>query len=169
MRLDFAHAVALAVPLAFTGVVAACTAGPGSTATQATFGREDVPSFLRDDPGPSEDDPGSSGDHSGSACIACDQNYHCRGTASGERVDVVVHLSSSGGECVSRGSLFACDGTVRDHDNTNATWTALLGGGFRVCEKSACIDCTPTDEPLTATTTQPPPDQGGDASARGGD
>jgi hypothetical protein len=182
MRLCFAQwrsgtrAVALSfvTTLACASAASACTAGAGPSATEASFAREDTPSFLRDDPGTSRDDPGAAGDHSGSACLACDRNYECRGVVSGRTFDAVVHLTSSQGDCGSKGSLFACDGTVRDHGKVSATWTAIRGGGFRVCDQGVCIDCVPTDEPVTPQP-QPPPGQGNggggsvDASSNGGD
>ena len=127
------------IGLALASVVgAACSAGSGAPGSEATFGREDVPSFLRDDAGSSRDDPGPSSDNSGSACIACDQNYRCTGTLFGESIDNVVRLSSSQGDCGSNGSVFACDGTiVDDHGNVSARWSALRGGGFRDCDNGA--------------------------------
>ena len=159
----------IGLALASVVFVAACTAGSGAPGSEATFGREDVPSFLRDDAGSSRDDPGAPSDRSGSACIACDQNYLCTGMLAGEPIDRVVRLSSSQGDCGSNDSVFACDGTVKDDQGkVSATWSALRGGGFRVCDNGSCIDCTPTDEPPTE---QPQPTPGGngapDASAAG--
>jgi hypothetical protein len=155
--------------------VIACGSGSGPLQLPNVEGQRDQPpSFLRDDPnadgGSSRDDPGP-GQQSPGTCIGCDQNYHCVGFIAGTVVDVVVALTTRNGVCTSKGTVFGCDGTVVDEGQQSgvagATWQSETGGAFRLCQQGKCVECTPTNDPVTPQP-QPQPQPGGGNSGDGG-